>query len=132
MNKDHINVLLGDRGDSGYRGAGYIGGVFHIGRSADSSKQIKESEMTQSTVTIKGLTDLANDLIIQNTAIKNKLDKVETQRDELLEALEIAKSWIDRWAPHISICSGGYECTCGRTRVLFDIANAIDKAKGEL
>ena len=95
------------------------------------SEKTRESEMTQSVVSIDGLTKLANDLIIQNTALRNRLDAAETQRDELLEALEIAKSWIDRRAPHNSICSGGYECTCGRTRVLFDFANAIAKAKGE-
>ena len=43
--------------------------------------------MTQSTVTIEGLTKLANDLLVQNTAIRNKLDKVETQRDELLDVI---------------------------------------------
>ena len=47
--------------------------------------------MTQSVVTIDGLTKLANDLIIQNTALRNRLDAAETQRDELLAALILAK-----------------------------------------
>lgn len=52
------------------------------------------------TVAIERLTDLANDLTVQNAAIRNKLDKVETQRDELLnvlievdEALYCASEW---------------------------------------
>ena len=44
--------------------------------------------MTQSIVTIEGLTKLANDLTIQNAGIRNRLDTVEKQRDELLKALE--------------------------------------------
>jgi hypothetical protein len=77
--------------------------------------------MTQSIVTIEGLSMLANDLLIQNTVLRNKLDTVETQRDELLEALEglmvlESECWSDI-----------------RVKGFFELAKtAIAKAKGEV
>ena len=76
--------------------------------------------MTQSVVTIDGLTKLANDLIIQNAAIRNRLDAAEEQRNELLEALEglmvlESECWSDI-----------------RVKGFFELAKqAIAKAKGE-
>lgn len=77
--------------------------------------------MTQSVVTIEGLTQLANDLIIQNTAIRNKLDKVETQRDELLESLEKLVGFFD----------GSVSIKYVAQYALPDAITAIAKAKGE-
>jgi len=74
--------------------------------------------MTQSTVTIEGLTKLANDLITQNTAIRNKLDNVETQRDELLEVLMKAYEDID------------YYGNADFNQTLIKIDSAIRKATG--
>ena len=77
--------------------------------------------MTQSIVTIEGLTQLANDLIIQNTAIRNKLDKVETQRDELLEALEKLVVEMNKQTPNPVAFYKACE----------EAEKAIAKAKGE-
>lgn len=76
--------------------------------------------MTQSTVTIEGLTYLANDLLVQNTVLRNKLDKVETQRDELLEALIKARSLLEE------------SMQCYENQAFRDaqIDGAIRKAKG--
>ena len=41
------------------------------------------------------------------------------------EALEAAKSWIERWASHVGNCRGGNECTCGRTAILAECAAAL-------
>jgi len=66
----------------------------------ESGPLVMHTHPVFSTVTIDGLTKLANDLIIQNTALRNRLDAAETQRDELLnvlievdEALYCASEW---------------------------------------
>lgn len=41
------------------------------------------------------------------------------------EALEAAKSWIERWTSHVGNCRGGNECTCGRTAILAECAAAL-------
>lgn len=41
------------------------------------------------------------------------------------EALESAKSWIERWTSHVGNCRGGNECTCGRTAILAECAAAL-------
>ena len=84
--------------------------------------------MTQSTVTIKGLTDLANDLIIQNTAIRNKLDKVETQRDELLEVLEDVSEFLNFAWTDIEMNEYSFNLL---EDVICKAQKAIAKAKGE-
>jgi hypothetical protein len=82
--------------------------------------------MTQSMVTIEGLTDLANDLIIQNAAIRNRLDAAEKQRDELLEALELL---IDDLALRAKL--RGDDCLDVSDGRLYKAQKAIAKAKGE-
>jgi hypothetical protein len=41
-------------------------------------------------------------------------------------ALEVADSWLTRWAAHVGPCIGGAACTCGLSRVRFDVASALE------
>jgi hypothetical protein len=41
-------------------------------------------------------------------------------------ALEAADSWLTRWAAHVGPCIGGAACTCGLSRVRFDVASALE------
>ena len=84
--------------------------------------------MTQSVVTIDGLAKLANDLIIQNTAIRNKLDKVETQRDELLEVLEDVSEFLNFAWTDIEMNEYSFNLL---EDVICKAQKAIAKAKGE-
>ena len=77
--------------------------------------------MTQSIVTIDGLTKLANDLLVQNTALRNRLDAAETQRDELLAALIEARSLLEE----------SEQCYENQIFRNAQIDAAIRKAKGE-
>ena len=53
------------------------------------------------------------------------------QRVEELEAgLRIADSWLERWAVHVGACQSGEGCTCGLTRVRYDVARTLLE-KGE-
>lgn len=83
--------------------------------------------MTQSTVTIEGLTNLANDLLVQNTALRNKLDKVETQRDELLVALEDASEFLHFDCNDIGMSQYSFNLL---EDVIRKVEQAITKAKG--
>lgn len=47
----------------------------------------------------------------------------------MLEALGIGESWLDRWAQHVGSCKGGDICTCGLTRVKYDLRAAIAAAE---
>lgn len=49
--------------------------------------------------------------------------KAEIER--IRAALGIAQSWLDRWAVHVADCRDGYQCSCGLTRVRFDVAAAL-------
>lgn len=56
-------------------------------------------------------------------------DLAKAQRakiDRLREALEIADSWLTRWAAHVGNCQGGSKCTCGLSRVRYDVAHALE------
>jgi len=93
--------------------------------------------MTQSMVTIEGLTELANDLIIQNTALRNRLDAAETQRDELLEALKYLYAVTETPPDKNCRCHIDPPCSdCIEYRGLREAINfarkAIAKAKGEV
>ena len=80
--------------------------------------------MTQSMVTIEGLTKLANDLIIQNAAIRNRLDAAETQRDELLAAVELLADYLaskENMQGYLNVLDSR----------LYKAQQAIAKAKGE-
>lgn len=43
----------------------------------------------------------------------------------LEEALRIADSWLERWAQHVGNCRGDITCTCGLTRVRYDVISAL-------
>lgn len=40
-------------------------------------------------------------------------------------ALRTADSWLERWAEHVGSCRGGELCTCGLTRVRYEVTEAI-------
>jgi len=84
--------------------------------------------MTQSVVTIEGLTNLANDLLVQNTALRNKLDKVETQHDELLKALEDASEFLNFECDDIEMNEYSFNLL---QNVIRKVEQAIAKAKAE-
>jgi hypothetical protein len=53
---------------------------------------------------------------------------IQTMRAEierLREGLGIAGSWLERWAAHVADCEGGDRCTCGLTRIRYDVAIAL-------
>jgi hypothetical protein len=45
--------------------------------------------------------------------------------DELKDALKTADAWLQRWAEHVGNCAGEGECTCGLTRVRYEVAMAL-------
>ncbi len=49
---------------------------------------------------------------------------------ELLQSSEIALSWLESWGQHVGNCEGGDKCTCGLTRVKYDLSAAIAKPTG--
>lgn len=49
------------------------------------------------------------------------------EREKLRDTLEIADSWISRWAPHVAHCVGGPECTCEKTAVLSMTRAALEQ-----
>jgi hypothetical protein len=84
--------------------------------------------MTQSIVTIEGLTKLANDLIIQNAGIRNRLDTAEKQRDELLGVLEDVSEFLNFAWNDIEMDEYSFNLL---EDVICKAQQAIAKAKGE-
>ncbi len=41
------------------------------------------------------------------------------------DALKTAGAWLERWAEHVGNCVGGDQCTCGLTRVRYEVAIAL-------
>ena len=78
--------------------------------------KLRGSEMTHVMLTMEGLAKI-NELISQNSSIRNRLDAAEKQRDELLEALE-------NWINALDEPSAWMECRDNAKK-------AIAKAKGE-
>jgi len=58
-----------------------------------------------------------------------ELDEAIAEIERLRAALEISQSWLDRWTTHIGTCKGADQCTCGLTRVQFDVAEALENSK---
>jgi hypothetical protein len=57
---------------------------------------------------------------------------------EMVEALETAEAWLERWATHVGSCKGGMACTCGLSRALYETTTitrraraALEKARGK-
>ena len=48
---------------------------------------------------------------------------------ELVEALKTAEAWLARWAVHVGPCAEGELCTCGLTRVRFELEAAMLAAR---
>jgi hypothetical protein len=78
-----------------------------------------DSEESTKPFNLEGITKLANDMLVQNTVLRKKLGEVENQRDELLEALELADDDIQ------------YYGNSDFNKTLIEIRVAIAKAKGE-
>lgn len=67
----------------------------------------------------------------QLSALLARLDAITAERDALLaaneaatDALKTAASWLELHARHIGTCARGMACTCGLTRVRFEVESA--------
>lgn len=51
--------------------------------------------------------------------------------DALVEALESAASWLDRWGQHVPGCQQPAVCTCGLHAMRHETAAALDRVNGD-
>lgn len=56
-----------------------------------------------------------------------RIERLTAENERLRAAVSSCQSWIERWTGHVGNCKGGAGCTCGRSAVLFDAANALDQ-----
>lgn len=54
-----------------------------------------------------------------------RITELERQLKVAREALGHADSWLGRWAQHVGNCKGEFLCTCGLTRIRFDVSQAL-------
>ena len=43
------------------------------------------------------------------------------------EAVRTAGAWCNRWAEHVGSCHGAEQCTCGLTRVRWELYRAVQE-----
>lgn len=66
-------------------------------------------------------------LMTERETLRSEVERQDREIERLRAALLIAQSWLDRWAAHVADCRGGDQCSCGLTRVRFDVAAALDQ-----
>lgn len=50
---------------------------------------------------------------------------------DVAEAVRTADAWCNRWAEHVGSCQGAERCTCGLTRVRYELYLAVREVDGE-
>lgn len=57
------------------------------------------------------------------------IERLRDERPDVLQALESASAWLERWARHVGSCAGGEQCTCGLTAIRAETEAAIAHAQ---
>ena len=57
---------------------------------------------------------------------RSEMEKSGEDMEEMMQALKTADAWLERWAQHVGSCRGGSYCTCGLTRVRYEVRNQVD------
>lgn len=68
-------------------------------------------------------------LMAAEVALARERGKAHPVPDDLRDAAESAKSWLDNWAQHVGTCPDGQVCTCGLDAVRNDLSLALQPSQ---
>jgi hypothetical protein len=53
-------------------------------------------------------------------------DALKSENEKLRDALNVAASWLERWAVHVGRCRGDHLCECGLTNARYEASLALN------
>ncbi len=103
------------------------------GKDAERDAALAEADRLRAFLSAGSLQMLESEQAFKRRALAAEaaLAKAQGEVERLREGSKIAEAWLERWAQHVANCAGGNQCTCGLTRVRYDVSTALQETSDD-